>query len=111
MPLLMGLCDRIYAMEHGQVIAVGTPSEIRENPVVVASYLGTDSTAIMRSGATNGAAKPARRPSATAAKTSANPARTGRPLRSNGATATVPVARRTRKPTTKTRDDSREEVK
>ena len=51
MPLLMGLCDRIYALEAGTVIAEGTPEEIRENPRVVASYLGTDETAITRSGA------------------------------------------------------------
>ena len=51
MPLLMGLCDRIYALELGTVIAEGTPEEIRENARVVASYLGTDQTAITRSGA------------------------------------------------------------
>ena len=50
MPLLMGLCDRIYALEAGTVIAEGTPEEIRSNPRVVASYLGTDQTAITRSG-------------------------------------------------------------
>ena len=41
MPLLMGLCDRIYALETGSVIAEGTPDEVRQNPRVVASYLGT----------------------------------------------------------------------
>ena len=50
MPMLMGLCDRVYAMEAGQVIAEGTPEEIRANPAVVASYLGTDEAAIARSG-------------------------------------------------------------
>ncbi|HET6964155.1 MAG TPA: ATP-binding cassette domain-containing protein [Acidimicrobiales bacterium] len=50
MPLLMGLCDRIYAMEQGQVIASGSPAEIRANPAVIASYLGTDEAAITRSG-------------------------------------------------------------
>jgi ABC-type branched-subunit amino acid transport system ATPase component len=50
MPMLMGLCDRVYAMEAGKVIAEGTPDEIRANPVVIASYLGTDEAAIDRSG-------------------------------------------------------------
>ena len=50
MPLLMGLCDRVYAMESGAVVAEGTPAAIRANPKVVASYLGTDEAAINRSG-------------------------------------------------------------
>ncbi|HEX5266610.1 MAG TPA: ATP-binding cassette domain-containing protein [Acidimicrobiales bacterium] len=50
MPLLMGLCDRVYAMESGRVIAEGSPVEIRNNPRVVESYLGTGETAIRRSG-------------------------------------------------------------
>ena len=49
MPILMGLCDRVYAMETGRVIAEGTPVEIREDPVVIASYLGTNDAAIRRS--------------------------------------------------------------
>ena len=51
MPLLMGLCDRIYAMVGGAVIASGSPEEIRNSPQVIASYLGTDETALARSGA------------------------------------------------------------
>jgi ABC-type branched-subunit amino acid transport system ATPase component len=49
MPLLMGLCDRAYAMEAGRVIAEGTPTELRNNPIVIASYLGTDTVALNRS--------------------------------------------------------------
>jgi len=49
MPLLMGLCDRAYAMEAGRVIAEGTPTELRNNPIVIASYLGTDTVATNRS--------------------------------------------------------------
>jgi ABC-type branched-subunit amino acid transport system ATPase component/ABC-type branched-subunit amino acid transport system permease subunit len=51
MPMLMSLCDRVYAMVMGAVIAEGTPEQIRQNPLVVASYLGTDDIAINRSGA------------------------------------------------------------
>jgi ABC-type branched-subunit amino acid transport system ATPase component len=50
MPLLMGLCDRVYAMDAGLVIAEGTPTAIREDPAVIASYLGTNTAAFNRSG-------------------------------------------------------------
>ena len=51
MPLLSGLCDRMVALELGSVIAEGTPAEVLDHPRVVESYLGTDATAIARSGA------------------------------------------------------------
>jgi ABC-type branched-subunit amino acid transport system ATPase component len=50
MPLLMGLADRIYCLERGRVISEGTPAEVRDDPIVVASYLGTTEAAIARSG-------------------------------------------------------------
>jgi ABC-type branched-subunit amino acid transport system ATPase component len=52
MPLLMGVCDRIYALSAGSVVAEGTPAEIRNNPTVIATYLGTNEAAVARSGAT-----------------------------------------------------------
>jgi ABC-type branched-subunit amino acid transport system ATPase component/ABC-type branched-subunit amino acid transport system permease subunit len=73
MPMLMGLCDRIYAMESGRVIAEGTPEQVRHNPEVIASYLGTTPVAIERSGpqgASNG-----RRSQNGATKRRATPAR------------------------------------
>ena len=49
MPLIMSISDRIYCLEAGAVIAEGSPEEVRSNPRVVASYLGTDERAIERS--------------------------------------------------------------
>jgi ABC-type branched-subunit amino acid transport system ATPase component/ABC-type branched-subunit amino acid transport system permease subunit len=64
MPLLMGLCDRVYAMDAGRIIAEGTPKQIRDNPAVIASYLGTDEVAITRSGTSAPPAR-GRRPAVT----------------------------------------------
>ena len=50
MPLIMSISDRVYCLEAGRVIAEGTPSAVRDDPAVVASYLGTDQRAIQRSG-------------------------------------------------------------
>ena len=41
MHLMMSLADRIVAMNAGRKLAEGTPGEIRSNPAVIASYLGT----------------------------------------------------------------------
>jgi branched-chain amino acid transport system permease protein len=42
MALVMGLCDRIAVLNHGQKIAEGPPGRIRANPDVVRAYLGSD---------------------------------------------------------------------
>jgi ABC-type branched-subunit amino acid transport system ATPase component len=42
--------DRVYCLEAGQVIAEGRPEAVRHDPIVIASYLGTDERAIARSG-------------------------------------------------------------
>ena len=49
MPLIMSISDRVYCLELGRVIAEGPPAEVRHDPSVVASYLGTDERAILRS--------------------------------------------------------------
>lgn len=54
MPFITSICDRLYCMEAGRVIAEGTPDAIRRDPLVIASYLGTDQRAIERSAATTG---------------------------------------------------------
>lgn len=52
LPLVMAISDRMYCLEAGQVIASGDPDEIRHDPRVIASYLGTDERSIARSGST-----------------------------------------------------------
>ncbi len=51
LPLILSISDRVYALEAGAVIAQGPPNEVRNDPRVIASYLGTDERAIQRSNA------------------------------------------------------------
>ena len=41
MSLVMGICEGICVLNFGQIIAKGTPDEIRNNPEVIKAYLGT----------------------------------------------------------------------
>ncbi len=41
MKVVMGICERITVLDHGCVIARGSPGEIQSNPEVIKAYLGS----------------------------------------------------------------------
>ena len=42
MGLVLGVCDRIYVLDLGRVIATGPPAEIRRSQQVIEAYLGEE---------------------------------------------------------------------
>ena len=42
MNFVMGICEHITVLDYGRVIASGTGDQVRNNPKVIAAYLGGD---------------------------------------------------------------------
>ncbi|HWS47991.1 MAG TPA: MFS transporter [Acidimicrobiia bacterium] len=49
-PLLLGIADRLVALDLGEIVATGAPDDVVHDPTVVRSYLGTTESVIARSG-------------------------------------------------------------
>jgi branched-chain amino acid transport system ATP-binding protein len=48
MRVVMGACEHVHCVDHGETIASGTPKEVQNHPAVLAAYLGDDALTSQR---------------------------------------------------------------